>query len=353
MKEKSIVKTVPQAFPVLVSLTKKHLNQLAKLYDPATIPVAKKKGDENYLVIHNMSMDIVKHRSRLEKVRKSETAEANAHIKTVNGEAKEIRLILEGYEAPWAAEKKRLDDAEAIAKAEATRIELDRVNKIEARIEEIKAMTSNLLAASADALWVRIVEAEKIIITEDEFSEYEEAANHILKTVIQTLSTAHDEREVFEKGQATVLKQQAEMAEQQAAIAAQQEEIDLANKVLAEEKDALRVSQEAAAAKVIADQKLVDDKVIADKLVADKKVADDKAAAETLAKSKGVKKYLAKRKPQDTALRLYVLGTVSSLRSAADVGIDDDGLKKVLEAFNYAVDVASASVLDLTQDGAK
>ncbi len=128
--------------PVELNMTEAQLNQLAVDYDPKNIPKAKKKGDEGYLVIHERVMAITKVRGNLEKRRKELKADALEFGRNLDGTVKGYRETLESLEAPWRKVKTDIDEAVARAEAERVAAEAKRMEEIEGRIAEIKAMTN-------------------------------------------------------------------------------------------------------------------------------------------------------------------------------------------------------------------
>lgn len=271
----------PEFLPVQYDMTAAKIKALTKEYDPKSIPKAAEKGDEGYLVIHDKVMSIVKVRTRIDKVRKDLKADALAWGKKVDGEARRLTTIVEALEAPWRDIKTELDEKEAREAEEARQVEIKRMEEIEARIQDIKMFADGLLGASAEQIQNRITAVSRIIIDEDQYGDYEAAAETTRSTILDTLNAAWNERTAFEKGEAKLAKEKTELKEQQDA--------------LAKEKAELKASQELAERRRLEEENRVKE--------------ESERQAREAAEAEAEKKRLAankKRQPENLKVRAYI-----------------------------------------------
>lgn len=304
-KAKELSHEDPKFLPTAYNLTEAHLNQLAEDYDPSLIPNAEIKGDDGYNFVHEKTMAITKVRTNIEKVRKDLKADALAWGKKVDGEAKRLTTIVEDLEAPWRDLKHDLDQKEAREKEEARQAEEKRIAEVEGRIAGIRGLAEGLLGADTAKIKERLAELDTLVLTEEEFGEYTEAAQVTGDIIRKTLSSALAEREAFEAQQADLEKQKAAMAEEQAAqqakLAEQQAQLDAgkaemerAQKEMDAEKAAEKAAQEAR------DKREAEDKAAIERADAEEKRLAEEAEAEEKRQAE-----LAARLPEDQKLRQY------------------------------------------------
>lgn len=329
----------PKFLPIELGLTEKKLAELKAEYDPANIPKALIKGDEDYLFIHERVMSITKVRTAAEATRKQLTSEAVAWQKKVNSTAKDLIAKVEAIEEPWRKAKTDLDEAEKIA-AEAARIAAEkREAEVQANVSNIKALAEGLLGASSDTIQERIYELKAIEITDEAFGDYVEAATYHIDAVGQMLESAFAERVAFEEQKAGQEAMAAKLAEQQKIIDDQQAEIDRQAK---EKAEADRKAEAAEAARIQKEQDDAAAKVRAEEEAAAKKLADEKAEADRKAGEAALKARL----PEDVKLRAF-----ADALDAVDVpDIESNDLINVLDdALDYLTN-AIETIRSATQE---
>ncbi len=337
----------PEFLPVQFDLTDAQMNQLAVDYDPSLIPKALEVGDENYTFIHNKVMAIVKVRTGADKIRKTLKADSLAWGKKVDGYAKGITDQLLALEAPWRQVKLDLEEAERRASEIKLAAEQKRQAEIEGRVAGIRAMSEGLINADAVTIQKRIDAIDHMVITDQLFSEYQEAAKLTGDIVRKSLVVALDERLEFEGQQAVLAEQKADMEVQQAAqreaaaelqaqMDAQQAAIDAQKKEMADAQAVIKASEDAAkAAEAKEAQRKADVKEAAQRS-ADKAQADKKNAAKMLA-----------RLPQDKEVAEYVSKFTELLGEAPQ--ITDAFLIGAVMGFQKDVTNSASALLDLTQ----
>ena len=314
-KTKELKQSDPEFLPVQYGMTEAAIAQLRKDYDPALIPDTETKGDNGYLVVHEKVMSITKVRTAIEKKRKELKSDALAWGRLVDGKAKELTEIIEDIEEPWKALKSDLDEKEAREAEEARQRELEAMQIIEAKVEQLKGATNDLMGKDVAALKERLATLNSVVI-DDSYGEYVEAAQFHKDTAIATLDSAIAEREIFEA-------QQVELKEAQDKLAAEQKE---ANDKAAELDRIRQENEQAAADKMAEQQKKMDEQQdLLDKQkaeqeeqeAAEKQRKEDEAFAELEEKQRKEKEAadaeakkvrdaeLYNRLPEDVKLRQY------------------------------------------------
>ncbi len=337
-KTKELKQSDPEFLPTQYNLTEAAIKKLKKDYDPALIPDTEKKGDEGYLVVHEKVMSITKVRTAIEKKRKELKADALSWGRLVDGKAKELTEIIEVIENPWKELKSDLDDKEAREAEEARVKEVERIQIIEAKVEQLKGATNDLVGKDVAALKNRLGILSAVVIDES-YGEYTEAAQLHKDTGIGKLDAAIAEREVFEE-------QQAQLKVSQDKLAAQQKEIDdAAAKV---EEDRLKNEAEA--------QRLKDEEET--QIAAEKQRKEDEAFAELQETQRKAKEHddaeakkvrdaeLDKRLPEDVKIRAYLSG----LRSVEIPEIKNEEMVKVMTGILMKMDEISDFVYANTQE---
>jgi len=241
-KEKELTQSDPEFLPVQYSMTEAVIKQLRKDYNPALIPDTEQKGDEGYVIVHSKVMSTTRTRTSIEAKRKELNIDALAWCKLVNSEAKRLTKIVVEIEKPWKDVKTDLDEKEAREAEEARRRELEAMQIIEGKVEQLKGATNDLVGKDVGALKNRLALITSVVI-DDSYGEYVEAAQFHKDTAITTLDSAIAEREIFEE-------QQAQVKRDQEAVAAAQKEVD----DKAAELDRIRQENEQAAADKMAEQ---------------------------------------------------------------------------------------------------
>jgi len=264
-KEKELTQSDPEFLPVQYNLTEAAIKKLREDYDPALIPDTEKKGDEGYLVVHEKVMSITKVRTAIEKKRKELKADALSWGRLVDGKAKELTEIIEAIEAPWKTLKTDLDEKEAREAEEARERELEAMQIIEAKIEQLKSATNGLLGLPVIQLKERLALIQGVTIDES-YGEYVEAAEHHKNAAIKAITETIASQELLEE-------QQAQVKRDQEKIAAAQKEVD----DKAAELDRIRQENEQAAADKMAEQqkKMDEQQALLDKQKADQEKAEE------------------------------------------------------------------------------
>jgi len=190
--------------PIKYSTSKAALTKFKKKY--AKVPDATTK--EGYQAILDFKKVAVPLRTGIEKERVLQAAAANAHLKEVNGQARELREGIEEVETKWYAARKAVDDAEAKRQQE----EQDKIDartaEIESKIGTMQTMTEGLLGASVEVLQARLDMANDLVIDEKGYDEHVDAANTVLKTTITQLESAVANAKQLEESQNELKKQQ-------------------------------------------------------------------------------------------------------------------------------------------------
>ena len=286
-KKKELTPEDPEFLPVQYDLTQERLNQLAVDYDPKLIPNAEQKGDDGYQQVHNKVMAITKVRTNIEKVRKVLKADALEWGRKVDGEAKRLTAEVEALEAPWRKLKTDLDEKEAREAEEARLAEQQRLDEIELRISDIRALAEGLVGANSAKIQERLDWFKDAVISEENYGDYVEAAVITGETIKKTLEFALDERLKFESEQAELQRQQAELAESKAEMEKAQKELDKQKEAqeAAEAAERARKEREEAEAR-------------------EAKEREEREAAEA-EEAKRRKADLKKRMPEDQKLRAF------------------------------------------------
>ena len=215
----------PDLLPKKFDMTQVKLNQLAEDYAPNMIPQALAVGDEGYQEIHHKVMAITKVRTGTEKIRKGLKADSLAWGRMVDSYAKGITEKLIEIEAPWRKAKLDLEEAERKASEAKLAAEQERQARIEKSLADIRALAEGLIGAGSAHIGANIETLENLVITEEVYGEFTEAARVTGDIVMKSLRLALDERVEFEKGQATLVAEKAAMAEEQAKLKADQKKL--------------------------------------------------------------------------------------------------------------------------------
>jgi len=292
-----------------------NMTKLKKKYDPKLIPEAKEKGDEGYLVVHSMAMDIVKVRTNIEARRKEVKKDALDFGRLVDSKAKELIEQVEALEEPWKKLKSDLDEKEAREAEEARKIEAEKIAAIEAKINVIKSAAANLSGADLSVIKNTLQLLEDTII-DDSFGDYVEVAEHYKDESVATLKAFISERETF-------LEQQAQVKADQEKLAAEQKIIDDKNaetRRKLDEQQAEIAEQQAEAQRKLDEQQAAIDKQKAEQEkaeAAEKQRKEDEELAELEEKQRKEKEAsdaeakktrdaeLYKRLPEDVKMRKY------------------------------------------------
>ena len=240
----------PKFLPTQMGVTDHKLRKLRKEYDPSNLPNEVVKGNDAYVQVHNKVMEITRVRTNIEKVRKDLKADALEWGRKVDAEAKRLTAQVEDIEAPWKALKQSADEKQAREEEEARQAEQKRVEAIEAKVLQLKLAGEGLLNANSGAIKARLDKVRAVVVTEDDYEEFYDAAVHWHQQAMETLTTAPAAKVEQETLKAQMDAQQAELREAQRKLEEQQAVIARQHQ---EERDRVRSEGIAEAAKHQAD----------------------------------------------------------------------------------------------------
>jgi hypothetical protein len=213
----------PKFLPTKMGVTEYKIRKLREEYDPANLPATVVKGSDEYQQVHQKVMAITKIRTGIEAVRKELKADALAWGKKVDCEAKRLTCLIEEIEEPWKDVKRAADEEQARLEEEARQAEQKRVEAIEVKVKGLQMAAEGLLNANADAIEARLDKVRRIVITEEDYAEYYDAAVHHHQIAVEALAAALASRVEQETIRKQLAEQQRILAEQQAMINAQQQ----------------------------------------------------------------------------------------------------------------------------------
>ena len=232
--------------------------EIAKMSDIYMGLTVKSLDDsEGLSAVHSARMVMVKHRTSIEKLRKSSNENAQAFIKNNNNNAKKLLVLLEPIEMHLKNEEGKVEAEKARIKAEADRIEKE---KIQARVDALFAV--NVVLPFMDVATMTDEEYEdKLILATDAYrteqqriaeeqriKKEEEAKLAIERAEIERIKA---EQEVRAKEQAE--REEALKAQERAVEDAKRKEIERQEQIAwqAHESERLRILAEADAAEKI------------------------------------------------------------------------------------------------------
>jgi len=228
------------------------------------------KSPEEYKVAKNAARVYQKGRTALDNRRKELKADALEFGRQVDAEAKKILEPLKAGEDALKAKIKAVDD-------EAERVEQERVDGIQAKIDVFRQITTAAPDSNREELEQAQAHLDGIQLDGQfyaEFTEDAELAVFKAREAVEKAIKALDEREAFEAQQAELKRQQDELAEQQAEAARKQEELDKQAR-----------EQQEAADKAENDRKAAE-QAEADRKAREKREAEEKAQAEQEARER-------------------------------------------------------------------
>jgi hypothetical protein len=337
-------------------LTQAQLNQLAVDYDPANIPEAKAVGDEGYNLVHERVMAITKVRTRIEKKRKELKKDALEWGRKVDSEAKRLTGLIEDLESPWRQVKLNLEEAERKAAEAKIAAAQKRQAKIEESIANIRVLSEGLINATAATIEERIKTLESLVLTEEVYGEFVEAAQVTGDIVGKALRVALAERVEFEKSQAALKAEQDKIREEQEKL--KQGQRELANALAAKKAAEEAVEAEkAAAAKREADEIRAREEAQAKAEYSQRKYADRHPSLASLipkvwgqkpkADQEAEMAYLQARLPEDKLVVEYV----TKLAMVEVPVIEDPHLVEVLATAHHKLAELVEEVYSNTQGG--
>ena len=218
MTTTEIAQDDPKFLPTKMGVTDYKIRKLREEYDPANLPAQVVKGDDAYQQVHNKVMAITKIRTGVEKVRKELKADALEWGRTVDGEAKRLTALVEEIEAPWKQVKQDADEAQAKAEEEARQGEQRRVAAIEEKVVGLQHAAEGLLNANSESILKRLEKVRGVVITEDDYEEFYDAAVHHHQIAIEALTSAHAAKVAAEAQAVEIKALLAALADQQVTV---------------------------------------------------------------------------------------------------------------------------------------
>lgn len=239
------------------SATAAALASLRARYTNVAWDLTTTKGDKDARAAR---LELVRLRTGLEAKRKELKAPALERSRLIDAEAKRITDELLAIETPIDDLIKAAEDAKEAERTAKAKAESDRIEKIQARLSEIRAAATGHGRANSDQLQTTINEVKALVLTEADYEEFLPAANmargHTLEVLEDLLATAlHHEAEArqiaAERAELALLREEQRRlaAATEAAARAAQEEQDRIAKAARDKADA-----EAAAARAEADR---------------------------------------------------------------------------------------------------
>lgn len=174
-------------------------------------------------------------RVNLEAKRKEIKAPALKRCAEIDTEAKRITAELAEMEDPIDLSIKAEEDRKANAKAEAERIEREKVEARNRRFDAIKALPLRAVDATAEGIEAIIAEAQADTLSDID-AEYMSAAKYAMDLSVLSLKAALDKRRAADVEAARIVEERKELERLRAERADQQAEAD---RIAAEERERL------------------------------------------------------------------------------------------------------------------
>lgn len=243
--EQTTALTAPQRAAVALSSAQTRAD-LAELVKKSANIVAVLNADAR-MECHAAAMALVKARTSIEKVGKAAREDAQAFSRAVIAEEKSLISITAAEEARLLALRNAWDEARAAEKAEAERLERERITKIHLRIADIRAAVGiaqqSKLPECVDLL------ARLTFCKLDGFEEFTDEATAVLAETTATVISIHAAKVAEEaERQRIKMEQEAErqrMAEERAELARMVAEAKAAQAKVEAEAKALRDAEAA------------------------------------------------------------------------------------------------------------
>lgn len=182
---------------------------------------------------HSAAMALVRARTNIEKIGKAARDDATKFSKAVIAEEKALISITQPEEDRLLGLRNAWDEARAAEKAEAERIERERITKIHERIAAIRAYADAALQAKTAQAASELIERLMAESTEG-FEEFEEEAASTRGLTLARMAEIRDTKAEEEAERQRLAAERAELARQQAEAKAQQDKIDADRKVQAD-----------------------------------------------------------------------------------------------------------------------
>lgn len=209
--ENNVPATMPIP-PVKFSKTKAHIKKQAVKYK--NIPDMSTK--EGYEWGKDAKRVLTKERVIITKEMGIQKEAAQKHIKDINSKGGELVKMYQDIEAPIYAAKKAQDDKVAKEKADALVKEQNRIDDIQELVADIDGLTAGLLNADVATIQERLDAANKIVITDDVYMEFVEAASVALAQTKEQLTAGVETAKNIAAQQEEINKRQLEQDQRDA-----------------------------------------------------------------------------------------------------------------------------------------
>jgi hypothetical protein len=226
------------------------MEQIVK-YDIADAAISKMNADymgltiqglddkEGFNQVHEARMVVKNHRVAVEKKRKELKADALEYGRRVDAEAKRITGLLDPIEAHLQAEEDKVIEEKKRIKEEKEKMERDRVQAIRDKIDLIKNTAIIDPTMESEAIKQKLNFLNTVTILPQVFQEFSEEAQNVLADTIKKVTAALEARIKWEKDEAERKAEAERLEKQRKEQEAAQAKINAENKRIADEKAAL------------------------------------------------------------------------------------------------------------------
>lgn len=213
------------------------------------------EGDTtSYKQVRAACTQLVHIRTSVDKRRKELGEEAREYVKAVNSAAKQLLEPLAPLEERFKDELKAEDDRKAKIKEEKERKEKKRIDDIRSKIDAIRLKIIDTEGKTSDQILDMQLELEEVIITEDEYQEFTDEAQTILKETQEAIERTYKNRVQWEKDEAErkaederLTKERAEQEAKEKALEEERKKIEEEKAKIEQEKHDAQVREEAKA----------------------------------------------------------------------------------------------------------
>lgn len=268
--------TQTETLPVNYNVPDAAIAELAERFQGLTAETTDK-----YKVVVKAIAEVRTLRVGVDHRRKELKRDALDYGKRVDDEAKRITAALREVEDPLKEAKAEIDDEKAKVKAEAEAKEKERVDAIQAKINDIGSTVLRVYGKDADTIRGALADLEWNEPTEAEYGDSLQHVCQVRAEQIKNLTKAVEERESFEAEQAELFEQREKQEKEQAKLDAQRAEQEEEQAKLDEEKEKVRLDEEYR--KIEAEAKETAEREAREKLEREAKDKAEKEEAERLA----------------------------------------------------------------------
>lgn len=225
---------------------------------------------------HSAAMALVRARTTITKTGKAAREDAAAFQKAVIAEEKSLLAITEAEETRLLALRDAWDQARAAEKAEAERIERERVAKIHLRIADIREVGNLALQCHTSDAVQNLIERMGAL-TLDGYDEFSEEAQNVRTDALARMGEIYASKHAEEQERARI---KAEQEAEAARLAAERADIERQRKEAAEAERIASQERAAQEAKAKAAQEAAEAAAKALRDAEEKRLADERAAFE-------------------------------------------------------------------------